>query len=326
MAAVSDLPLARIVELRQLRSGNLDALLAEETEVWNENLDWDFRASANLVRRFLDMQALNGYALLANTHPIGYCYYVSEEKKGLIGDLYVMRNFVTAENEARLLSAVVDTLMKTAYIQRIESQLMMLRNASRLALPQRGNLHVYPRTFMQIELRQAARLPEGRASHPVLIDNWSERRQDDAASLIASAYQGHIDAEINDQYRSPAGARRFLTNIIQYPGCGSFFQPASFVALDQSSGKVCGICLSSLVHSDVGHITQVCVSKSVRGCGVGYDLIRRSLQSLARHGCRKASLTVTSSNSEAIALYERMGFRHSREFTAYVWSNFSPRA
>jgi ribosomal protein S18 acetylase RimI-like enzyme len=325
MAAVSDSPLSRIVDLRHLRPGDLDPLLDEETKVWNDSLDWDFRASASLVRRFLDMQALNGYALVMNGHPVGYCYFVSEEKKGLIGDLYVMTDFVTVESEQRLLTAVVDNLIKTPYVQRIESQLMMLRNGPRIAPPHRAHLHVYSRTFMEVELRHAARLPERRAKHAVLIDGWTERKQDEAATLIAAAYQGHIDAEINDQYRSPSGARRFLTNIIQYPGCGSFFQPASFVAMDQETGKLCGICLSSLVHSDVGHVTQVCVSKAVRGQGVGYQLIRRSLDAMARYGCRKTSLTVTSANQEAIDLYERMGFHKSRHFTAYVWEGFSRR-
>jgi ribosomal protein S18 acetylase RimI-like enzyme len=325
MAAVSDSPLSRVIDLRHLRSGDLDPLLEEETQVWHDTLDWDFRASAALVRRFLEMQALNGYALVMNGHPVGYCYYVSEEKKGLIGDLYIMADYVSVEAEERLLGAVVDCLIKTPYVQRIESQLMMLRNGARMALPQRAWLRVHSRTFMEVDLEHVARLPERRASYPVLIDSWTERKQDESATLIAAAYQGHIDAEINDQYRSPSGARRFLTNIIQYPGCGSFFQPASFVALDQSSGKLCGICLASLVHSDVGHITQVCVSKAVRGYGVGYQLIRRSLESLAKHGCRKASLTVTSSNEDAIALYERMGFRKVRDFAAYVWERSSRR-
>jgi ribosomal protein S18 acetylase RimI-like enzyme len=111
-------------------------------------------------------------------------------------------------------------------------------------------------------------------------------------------------------------------NIIQYPGCGSFFQPASYVALDQGSGKLCGISLSSFVNADVGHITQVCVSHAVRGTGVGYELIRRSLELLAKHGCRKASLTVTAANLDAIELYERMGFRQTRNFSAYVWEGF----
>lgn len=322
MAAVSDSPLARIVDLRHLRPGDLDPLLDEETEVWRDTLDWDFRGSAGLVRRFLDMQALNGYSLVMNGDPVGYCYFVSEERKGLIGDLYVMKEFVTVENEERLLSAVVDGLVKTMFVQRIESQLMMLRSGAVMSLPQKRYLRAHGRNFMQADLELAGKLPEVRPVHLVLIDSWSERKQDEAAALIVNAYQGHVDSQINDQYRSQPGARRFLLNIIQYPGCGSFFQPASFVAMEPSSGRLCGLCLSSLVQADVGHITQVCVSKAVRRWGVGYELIRRSLESLARHGCRKVSLTVTAGNTEAIALYERMGFRKTRNFFAYVWEGF----
>ena len=322
MAAISDSPLARVVDLRHLRSGDLDALLDEETEAWRERLDWDFRASAALVRRFLDMQALNGYSLLLNGRPVGYCYFVSEERKGLIGDLYVMRDFVSIENEESLLTTVVESLVKMPFVQRIESQLMMLRTANQMNLPQRRYLRVHGRNFMEIDRATAGLLPLVKPTVAALIDGWSERKQDEAASLIATAYQGHIDSEINDQYRSPAGARRFLLNIIQYPGCGSFFQPASFVAVEPQTGRMCGLCLASLVQADVGHITQVCVSKSVRGTSLGYELIRRSLESLANHGCRKVSLTVTASNTGAIQLYERMGFRKTRDFAAYVWEGF----
>jgi ribosomal protein S18 acetylase RimI-like enzyme len=322
MAAVSDSPLSRVVELRHLRGGDLDLLLDEETQAWRETLDWDFRGSAGLVRRFLEIQALNGYSLLINGYPVGYCYYVAEERKGLIGDLYVMRDYLSVENEERLLTAVVQGLMKTPLIRRIESQLMMLRTGPAIALPDSKHVRTFVRNFMEIESDMASRLPERPPSQPVWFDGWSERKQDEAATLIASAYQGHLDSEINDQYRSPAGARRFLMNIVQYPGCGSFFQPASFVAIDPGSGRLSGICLASLVHADVGHVTQVCVSKSARGTGVGYELIRRSLESLARHGCRKVTLTVTAANTEAIALYERMGFHKTRNFAAYVWDGF----
>jgi ribosomal protein S18 acetylase RimI-like enzyme len=322
MAALSDTPLKRVVELRHLRGGDLDMLLEEETEVWRETLDWDFRGSAGLVRRFLEMQALNGYALLINGYPVGYCYYVAEERKGLIGDLYVMKDYLSVENEERLLTTVVEGLMKMQYIRRIESQLMMLRTGAAMNLPERRFLRAHARNFMEIESGVAARLREGHPTQPVWFDSWSERKQDEAATLIATAYRGHVDSEINDQYRSPAGARRFLMNIVQYPGCGAFFQPASYVAVDPGTGRLSGICLASLVHADVGHVTQVCVSGTGRGTGVGYELIRRSLESLARHGCKKVTLTVTAANTEAIALYERMGFRKTRNFSAYVWEGF----
>ncbi len=319
MAALSDSPLARVVELRHLRGGDLDALLEEETKAWRDTLDWDFRGSANLVRRFLEMQALNGYALLINGYPAGYTYFVAEERKGLIGDLYVMKDYLSVENEARLVTAVVQGLMGTPLIKRIESQLMMLRTGPKIALPQPKYLRTFVRNFMEIDAGAARRLAERQPSRALWFDSWSERKQDEAASLIASAYEGHIDSEINDQYRSAAGARRFLMNIVQFPGCGSFFQPASFVALEPGAARLAGICLASLVQADVGHVTQVCVAKSARGTGVGYELIRKSLESLVRHGCRKVTLTVTGSNSEAVGLYERMGFRKTRNFFAYVW-------
>ena len=104
---------------------------------------------------------------------------------------------------------------------------------------------------------------------------------------------------------------------MQYPGCGSFFGPASYAAF--AGHELRGISLSSLVASDVGHITQVCVAPSERGTGLGYELVRRSLVALAAHGCRSVSLTVTSANENAVRLYEHMGFTHRRDFAAFVW-------
>ena len=71
----------------------------------------------------------------------------------------------------------------------------------------------------------------GRAgSHGLRYRLWSESRAEESALLIAAAYKGHVDATINDQYGSVTGARRFINNIVQYPGCGSFFPAASLVA------------------------------------------------------------------------------------------------
>ncbi len=100
------------------------------------------------------------------------------------------------------------------------------------------------------------------------------------------------------------------------------FPPASYVAVEPHAGRLAGICLSSLVADDIGHITQVCASNAARGRGIGYELLRRSLESLARNNCRRASLTVTAANTQAIAVYERMGFIKRRDFSAYVWDGF----
>ena len=312
----------RVVDLRLVHASELSPLLMEEAAAWRSELDWDFEGSAALVRRFLDMQALNGYCLLAGDCPIGYAYIVLESNKGLIGDFYIAQEHSTPDNERLLLDTVVDAMTRSPAVRRIESQLMMLRWLRHETLPHPGFAHVVPRCFMRLDLESLGPLPPRRDIRNVTFDQWNERRQDEAAGLIPIAYRGHVDSEINDQYRSPGGARRFLANIIQYPGCGTFFQPASFMALDTTNGRLCGICLSSLVAFDVGHITQVCVVPALKGKGCGYELIRRSLDALIAAGCRAASLTVTASNTEAIALYERLGFRTVKKFSACVWEGF----
>ncbi|MGH9663478.1 MAG: GNAT family N-acetyltransferase [Bryobacteraceae bacterium] len=321
MAAVSDAPVPRVLELRQVRASALQALLEEETEAWRAQLDWDFLPSADLVRRFVEMQALSGHCLMLGSRVIGYTYYVCEDRKGLIGDLYVIEEFRTPENETLLLSATLEALMKAPFVRRIESQLMMLGAPLDRPLPSWRWLQVHSRQFMEADLLAAAQLP-ARETPEFLYQVWNERAQEEAAHLIPAAYRGHIDSQINDQYRSISGARRFLLNIVQYPGCGSFFQAGSYVALHSQTGRICGLCLTSLVAPTVGHITQLCIEPSVKGYGVGYELLRRSLVALAAQGCEKVSLTVTAANAEAIRLYERMEFSTVRRFAAYVWEGF----
>jgi ribosomal protein S18 acetylase RimI-like enzyme len=109
---------------------------------------------------------------------------------------------------------------------------------------------------------------------------------------------------------------------VQYPGCGAFYRPASVVAFEGVTGRVCGISLASLLTPETGHLTQICVSPSVRGTGIGHELMRQSLVALREMGCTSASLTVTAANEDAVALYERVGFETIRRFPAFVWEGF----
>ena len=318
-------PTPSLVDLRHLRSEDLNPLLHEEVAAWRELLDWDFGKSAELVRRFVDMRALNGYALIGDGQPAGYAYYVLEEHKGLIGDLFLRDAFRSVQNENRLLESVLAALTAAPQVGRIESQLMMCHATGGLPMPR--HLRTFERNFMMLEMPRAVfdparRRPSVPAAGRVYIERWADQYQEPAAQLITAAYQGHVDSLINDQYRSVAGARRFLFNIVQYPGCGTFFKPASVAAFDRLSGRICGICLASLVMPYCGHITQICVAPWVRGAGVGYELLRQSLALLRDAGCRKTSLTVTASNREAIKLYEDVGFTTIRRFFAYVWEGF----
>jgi len=318
-AAVSTFELA---PLSHLKSGALDLLLEEEIRLWREQLRWDYRASADLVRHYVEVQSLNGFALLAGGETLGYSYFVVDEHKGLIGDLYVRDRWRTAENELRLLVEVVDALVRWPSVRRIESQLMMFSTARAATLPHPRLARAHPRNFMLAELAGVRGLAAGGAAGRVFIEPWADRHYEESACLIAAAYEGHVDSQINNQYNSVAGARRFLHNIVEHPGCGNFFGPASFVAFERATGQVRGISLTSLVASDIGHITQICVHPRAQGTGVGYELLRRSLVVLAAHGCRAVSLTVTASNTQAVQLYESTGFHTAHRFDALVWDGF----
>lgn len=310
-----------LVDLRTLTARDLEPLLEKEVTAWREELEWQFDLSASLVRRFVDLKALTGSALIEQGKPTGYMYYVLEDNKALIGDLYLQRESRTVERENMLLHAAVDAIAPNRQINRIESQLLMLQYDPARSLPLGACAHAYERIFMRVDLRKAD-LGPGKLRRPAYIENWTDRYHDEAAHLIAAAYAGHIDSRINDQYRSAMGARRFLFNIVQFPGCGAFFRPASYAAFEADTGKLIGISLASLVAPESGHITQICVSNGARGSGLGHELLRRSMTTFKEAGCKSASLTVTAANTDAVALYERVGFVVARQFSAYAWEGF----
>jgi ribosomal protein S18 acetylase RimI-like enzyme len=326
MAAATEPRMQEVVDLRSIRVADLNPLLEEEMEEWMRRLGWDFRPSADLVRRFVGVGTLSGYALVSASQVVGYTYFIHEDSKGLIGDLYLSGQHQSEENEVRLLGAALEELFTTWGVERVESQLMMLRSPRRLPLPFAERLEIHPREFMALPMSRAAALKPGPAAREALIETWSPRRHDEAAQVIAQAYTGHIDANVNDQYRSAEGARRFLRNIVQYPGCGAFYQPASLVALDAWTGRACGVALASILSPRVGHVTQLSVVPRLKGRGLGYELLRRSLLALGEAGCHRASLTVTSANVDAARLYRNAGFQTAHRFAALVWDLFRGQA
>lgn len=319
MTAGPDAAGPEIIELRHLSARELDPLLFEETVEWRRQLDWDFSRSADLVRQFADMHSLLGYALLDRGEVAGYGYSVLEEHKGLIGDLYIRPQWRNGVNDVRLLRAILDGLIATRNVRRVESQLMLVDPAVGKALERERSIEVQERLLMRIDTSKPPYLPSGEALRRFHFEPWSPHHHEMAAGVISLAYANHVDSRINDQYRNAVGARRFLYNIVQFPGCGAFFDKASFVAFDPRTGWMAGVVLASFVAEEVGHITQLCVTPQAQGRRLGFELLRESVNALRIYGARRVSLTVTSSNEPAVHLYRRCGFEEMRRFLSYVW-------
>lgn len=300
-----------------MNSRKLQPLFDEEIREWKEQLRWDYQPSVDLIRSFIDARTLLGAVAWQGGEPAGYGFYVLEDHKGLIGGLHVSPRFSRQEIARLLLHEMLSTLRNTPFVTRVEAQLMPSgTDLDELLAEQR--FHLYPRQFMLLDVaRGTGGVARGIAGWR--IEPWSDRWLQSAARLICLAYQNHVDGEINDQYRSEAGASRFLRNIVFLRGCGEFLPHSSFVLCSADGSTPLGLVLSSMVSPGVGHTTQICILPGYQGHGLGRGLLHASIDALATHGFDGLSLTVTSANQPAAGLYERMGFRTLRRFSAGVW-------
>src|SRR5438874_585927 len=153
MAALGE-PLSsgpEILDLRRLPARALDPLLLEETVEWQQQLDWDFARSADLVRQFAASRSLSGCALVDRGEVAGYGYTVLEDQKGLIGDVYLRPLWRDTDNQVRLLRALLEGLIETPHVRRVESQLMLVDRAAGKALQQERFVRVYERILMKLD-------------------------------------------------------------------------------------------------------------------------------------------------------------------------------
>jgi ribosomal protein S18 acetylase RimI-like enzyme len=310
-----------ILDLRHFSSADLRPVLEEEVRIWSRLLSWDYAGSADMILRYVDAKILPGYAAIERGRVFGYAFFVYEGSKGVIGDLFVAngnRLPTPQAVESRLITHVIETLQQSPGIHRIEAQLLA-HDAGAVARPfvEQG-FSRHARLFMVLPLAGEADL-----ATPLLADaeirRWSEQDYQLAAAIITTAYRGHVDSNINDQYRSLSGSLRFLNNIVRFPGCGAFDAESSFVAIDQRSRSLIGLILCSRVRHDVGHVTQVCVLPDYRSRGIGEALLAATTHNLRRRGFSLLSLTVTEANQRAVELYLRLGFDTQRVFDAFVW-------
>ena len=310
-----------ILDLRHFSAPALRPLLLEEAAIWQERLLWDYSRSVELLLEYINNRSLTGYVAMRDGRVAGYAFGVMEASKAVLGDAYAFGEGNTRENPVcdLLLDHLLETVQAMPGIRRVESQLLLFPQGS-LHDPYRSRgLASFPRLFMTCDLLQV--LPLHRlVGRQMRVEPWRPELYHEAAALIHTAYAGHTDSEINDQYQSFVGAKRFLHNIVHFPGCGVFDAADSWCLRHPESGDLLALILCSRVHERAAHITQLCVSPALRAQGFGGYLLQHCLLELQRHGMDTVSLTVTASNSNARRVYERNGFTTRHQFEAWIWN------
>jgi ribosomal protein S18 acetylase RimI-like enzyme len=314
-----------LLDLRHFTARQLRPLLEQEAEVWNARLRWDYRSSTELLLQYLDSRILPGFVALDRGRICGFCFCVYEGHKAVIGDIYASPSEpspLTILNS--LVRHLLETLEASPDISRIEAQLLLFDHGIlpplfASAITPGTELQTFPRLFLEHDLLTPTDAGPTAAIPPdIELCRWSPTFYNPAAELIQQAYVGHLDANINDQYRTVAGSQRFLHNIIRFPGCGTFDPDSSFVLRERRSNTLIAVILCSRVAPDTAHITQLCVAQTHRGRRLGEALLRVTLRHLPTRAYRFITLTVSENNTSALHLYRALGFHILYRFDALV--------
>ncbi len=322
-----------IIDIRRFEAKDFANLLSAESRVWNENLRWDFAASQQIINSCLREKRLSGYALVEEGKVRGYCFFFYDGEKGLIGDLFVDPDLPGVCHAHQLLEHVVETLLGTPGLRRVEAQLPHFGLADLEACFRPHQFQGYVRHFMTLPLENRpawngtrANLGSTRATDEVsLLDSlqvmpWEGNLDEAAAELLYYSYRRHVDADINDQYASVSGTTRLIENIVDHAGCGEFLSRASRMAVHRPTRQLAGILAVTSIRSRTAHIPQVAVAVPFQDRGVGSMLMEAAFQDLAGDGFREVTLTVTDLNAGAVRLYQRAGFQIFRTFGAFVYN------
>jgi ribosomal protein S18 acetylase RimI-like enzyme len=323
---------SEIIDIRHFQISDFSELLEAEGRAWNEELYWDFTSSARVISNCLREKRLSGYALVVDSVVRGYCFFFCDGEKGLLGDLFVSPAPAGLDQALELLEHANETLLATPGLRRVEAQLPHYTYEELEANFTSWNYRGYRRRFMGLSLPQwqphassgfAPSDPRRRGAAS-LDEFWitpcDKKYAREAAELLYGAYHNHVDAAINDQYTSLAGATRLLDNILHHQGCGEFLEQVSKVAIHRLARKLVGVLTVTAVRGDTAHIPQIAIARTVQGIGLGTALLEAAFIELARAGYQRVSLTVTDANSGALRLYERLGFKTFRTFGAFVFN------
>lgn len=313
-------------------AGALEALFEEQREEWLSVMRWDYTLPSRAIHEVILRGELCGF--FASVRPAtgadgttdavtaGLSYFLVEDDRASIGDLFVSRRFRGLGISGQLATAVLDDIESQRGVRRIESQSVWIDNRSAAAVFERRGFRRFERAFMSLALDSWGNNGPAvtRSDHPstgIGVRSWKEGDFDAAARIVQNSYVGRDDSLINVQYQTATGCADVIAMLIDHTWCGTFLPEASFVAIDQATAQRVGVLVASRIADGVGHIGQVSVLSSHQGKGVGRRLMHATLHEFKRRAFDCVTLAVTLTNEPAVRLYTSLGFATVLEFPVF---------
>jgi len=321
---------ARIIPMSDADLAGLEALFDEQCREWLALLKWDYREPSRLIRQVVRQRELVGFAATSGSRVVGFAYYVVENQRCSIGDIFVTKDWRGAGVDRQMVAAILDELERGPRLRRIESQCVSIDNDGASEWFAVRGFKRFDRYYMLMALGRTEGGEAKLISHPqtqtkaddsptdIAIRAWQEADFAQAARVIHQSYRGRTDSRINSQYESEEGCAELLTILTDHLWCGDFLPHVSRVAVRRGARKLlAGVLIASRIAPRIGHIGQVSVHHAYQGQGLGRRLLTDVLQEFVQYGFNTATLAVTAINTPALKLYESFGFRSIHSFPVF---------
>lgn len=309
----------QVVPLSGVSVAEFESLFEQEIRNWRRELFWDYRPTISLIRRQIRSRCLPGHAIVSSRGVLaGYSYYLIDRLIGAIGNLYVAPEWNTSENYDQLLRETLFSLRSWGNVQQIECQLVPF-NCNLIPLFRQHGFSIVKRYFLSLSVVELNWQPAvEHAPDGFSIQPWKEHFHDAVAEIVHDSFQGSPDEKLCHDYQTPSGCSRFLQNLVRGPGCGVFTPESSYLALDQQK-QVCAVIITSRIGPGIGMIPQLSVRRRDQRKGLGSWLLRTYFRVAQREGLQRITLSVSEPNRVACQLYDRLGFRPTQTFHAFLW-------
>ena len=303
-----------MVPLAETDLAALERLFDEECAEWIELLKWDYKGASMLVRDVARQRQLSGLVAVSGNTTVGFAYYLIEDRRCSIGDVYVSRPWRGMGIDRDMAEAVLDKIDQVGRVRRIESQCVGVGNHDADLLFQARGFERLERSYMLAEV--ASEDPSLAPTTDVTIRHWKKTDFSQAVRVIHRSYHGTYDSRINSQYRTEQGCAELLTILTDHIWCGDFLPLVSRVAV-RPSGSIVGVLIASRVARGVAHIGQISVHPAHQGRGIGRRMIASAVAEFRNRGFKSASLAVTTANAGAFHLYQTCGFETIHTFPVF---------
>ena len=314
-----------IVPLDENARPYLSELLVEECREWLSQLLWDYAESSEIIQQVANAGNLPGLvAVDSNGRPVGYCFWIQEGRRVLIGDLFV----VDSVRGQGIDFDLVETMLKEIgvnKIDRIESQNIAFGLDGVGRIYRKHGFVSYNRHFLikriTKELRDNSALPLTKFDKNNHSFKFRPYHSNDFAAICRLIYDSYInqpDSVINSQYATYSGCKEFFGNLISNTGCGRFLRAQSLIAENEENKRIVGGIITTEISPGNAHLPQISVLPEFQGLGLGRRMIEVVFSRLREAGYRSGSLAVSAENKHAVKLYESCGFLPLLEFPVFV--------